>query len=179
MMREIWLPVVEFEGTYEVSNTGKIRRLATKGKPGSGNYARSAHEIKPHKNNKGYLIVDLWQENKRKQKLLHRVVAEAFIPNPKNLPEVNHKDENPQNCFSANLEWCTRLYNMNYGTFGARIAKSKGKCVKQCDQDGVVVNTFPSIMEAQRKTGISQGSIGDCLHGRRKRAGGYLWHYAK
>ena len=61
-------------------------------------------------------MVDLWMNGKRKQKLVHRLVAEAFIPNPQNLPEVNHKDENPANCNADNLEWCDRIYNMNYGS---------------------------------------------------------------
>lgn len=178
-MREIWLPVVGFEGFYEVSNTGKVKRMPSESRPGIGNYGRPARMLKSRNNNKGYPMVDLWRNGERAQRLVHRLVAEAFIQNPHNYPEVNHKDENPANCRVENLEWCTRVYNMNYGNCGAKIAKANGKCVEQFQKDGSFVGQFASILEAQRQTGISQGSIGDCLHGRRKTAGGYVWNYGK
>lgn len=178
-MREIWRSVAGFDGIFEVSNLGNVMRLPVAKKPGTGNYGRPSRVLKSRKNNKGYPMVDLWYEGKRTQKLVHRLVAEAFIANPDNLPEVNHKDENPANCCAENLEWCTRIYNMNYGNCGVKIAKANGKCVEQRRIDGSVVGRFQSILEAQRQTGVSQGSIGDCLHGRRKTAGGYIWHYGK
>ena len=178
-MREIWKPVVGYESIFEVSNFGNVRRLERKATAGTGNYSRPAHTLKARKNNNGYYLVDLWVNNKRLQKLVHRIVAEAFIPNPDNKPEVNHKDENPENCRADNLEWCDRTYNMNYGSVGKRIGKANGKPVRQYDKLGQLVMEYASIMEAHRQTGISQGSIGDCLHERRKTAGGYTWQYAK
>ena len=177
-MREIWKPVVGHEGWFEVSNAGVVRRLENKAKAGTGNYFRPARIIKARKNNNGYFVIDLWANGSRVQKLVHRLVAEAFVPNPCGLPEVNHKDENPENCRAENLEWCTRKYNMNYGTVGKRIGIANGKPVTQYSKDGTLVCTYSSILEAQRVTGISQGSIGHCLHGRRKTAGGYVWQYA-
>lgn len=176
---EIWKPVFGYEGVYAISNNGNIVRIASEAKPGTGNYARPQRAIKARKNNNGYMIVDLWFGNRRKQKLVHRLVAEAFVPNPDRLPEVNHKDENPENCCADNLEWCDRKYNMNYGSIGSRIAAANSKPVLMCDNNWVQVKSYPSIIEAQRQTGISQGSIGDCLHGRRKTAGGYKWQYAR
>lgn len=178
-MREIWKPVAGYEGIFDVSNLGNVRRLEQKASPGTGNYSRPSRVLKVRKNNKGYSMVDLWVHNHRSQRLVHRLVAEAFIPNPDNLPEVNHKDENPENCCAENLEWCDRAYNMKYGTLGMRIAKANGKVVYQFDKSNNFVKEYPSIMEAQRQTGISQGSIGYCVHGKRKTAGGYVWRFEK
>ena len=128
---------------------------------------------------KGYFLVDLYKNNKRHQRLVHRLVSEAFIKNPDNLPCVNHKDENKANNRLDNLEWCTQKYNMNYGSCPERIGRANSKGVIQFDKEGNIVGKYSSIICAERMVKISQGSIGDCLHGRRKTAGGYLWQYEK
>lgn len=178
-MREIWKPVLDFEGVYEVSNCGDIRRLAVQGKKGTGNYLRAEHLVKSRENNKGYPMVDLWMNGKRKQKLVHRLVAEAFIPNPQNLPEVNHKDENPANCNADNLEWCDRIYNMNYGSCAKRIGKANGKPVFQFDLHGNLLRRYESTMQAQRETGICNARISESCTGKREKGGGFIWRYAK
>lgn len=105
-------PVKGYEGLYSVDDTGTV--YGWKGQP-----------LKPHDNGYGYLIVDLHDlSGEKKHKKVHRLVAEAFLPNPKNLPEINHKDENKHNNFVSNLEWCTSSYNKRYGT--GRKIRSEG-----------------------------------------------------
>lgn len=104
---------------------------------------------------------------------VHRLVAQAFIRNPDNLPEVNHKDENCSNNFVDNLEWCTRKYNANYGS---RISKTYA-AVEMLTLDGVIIKEFNSQVEASKETGIRQGSISNCCRGFAKTAGGYKWRY--
>ena len=177
-MREIFKPVKEFEGLYSVSNFGNVKRESTKAKLGTGNYAREEHLIKQRKNNKGYLMVDLYKDGIRSQILVHRLVAQAFVPNPYSYTIVNHKDENKENNCADNLEWCTQKYNMNYGTVQKKIGTANSKRVTMFSKSYDEIETFNSIIDAERNTGISNGSIGDCLHGRRKTAGGYIWKYA-
>lgn len=178
-MREIFKPIKNFEGLYSVSNFGVVKREKTENKSGTGNYAREEHVLKQRKNNKGYLLVDLYKNNKRNQCLVHRLVAETFVENPNCYTCVNHKDENKENNNANNLEWCTQKYNMNYGTCPERIGKANSKSILQFDKQGKLVGKYVSISCAERMTGISNGNIVDCLHGRRKTAGGYLWQYEK
>lgn len=179
MMREIWKPIKEFEGIYSVSSLGNVRRDKTESKIGTGNYARQEHILKQRKNNKGYMVVDLYKNNKRYQILVHRLVAMAFIINPNNYDVVNHKDENPSNNKVDNLEWCTQKYNMNYGMCAKKIAKANSKKVFQYDKSGVFIKEYSSIIDAERETGISNGCICEVVKGKRKTAGGYIWQYAK
>lgn len=111
---EQWKPIVGYEGLYEISNLGRVKNL----KFGKEKILKPA-------NNRGYLRVCLCRDGKGKMLSVHRLVAEAFIPNPMGLPEVNHKDENKINNCVSNLEWCNRLYNNNYGTHNKRVAASQ------------------------------------------------------
>lgn len=119
MTEEIWRPVVGYEGLYEVSSYGRVRSLD---RYDSRNRFRKGRILKLSDNGRGYLIVGLHSNNKVKNFLVHRLVAEAFLPNPENLTEVNHKDEDKSNNCVDNLEWCNRNYNINYGT-----AKIRGR----------------------------------------------------
>ena len=114
---EIWKDIEGYEGFYQVSNYGRVKSL---------NYNRTgkAKELK-QSINLGYKYVILYKDNKRKKFLVHRLVAQAFVPNPNEYLEVNHIDENKANNCVWNLEWCTRLYNNNYGTINERISKAK------------------------------------------------------
>lgn len=129
----------------------------------------------------GYLSVGLWQDGCVKRKKVHRLVAEAFILNPNNLPCVNHKDENKQNNKVDNLEWCTVQYNNHYGknkpTVRAIAARKRRVC--QYTADGKLVAVYESACEAQRKTGIMQQNISKCCLQRKsfKTAGGFVWKF--
>ena len=107
MKKEIWKPVVGYEGLYEVSNFGNVKSLGFRNQKFSRNLTQKT-------NNKGYKVVALSEKMKTKLVLVHRLVAMAFIDNPNDYPIVNHKDENPQNNHADNLEWCTYSYNTTY-----------------------------------------------------------------
>lgn len=109
----VWKPVLGFEGLYEISSLGKVRNK-------SGEILKQ--RIKRTKCT-CYKTVDLWRDGRYFKKYIHRMIAEAFIPNPENFPMVNHKDEDGTNNDIENLEWCTREYNVNYGTAKERRAK--------------------------------------------------------
>ena len=119
---EIWKPVVGYEGLYEVSNTGQVRSLD---KYDSINRFYEGRILKLFADRLGYLKVGLSSNGKTKKYLVHRLVAEAFIPNPNNFPIINHKDENPSNDNVDNLEWCNAKYNSNYGTRNDRIKATR------------------------------------------------------
>ena len=110
-----------YEGLYEVSNLGRVRSLETE------------RILKPSKNTWGYLFVSLYKNGIKKAVRIHRLVALAFIPNPDNLPCINHKDEDKTNNTVDNLEWCDDKYNANYGTRNERIAEKTRKPVLQFD----------------------------------------------
>ena len=166
-MKEIWKPVVGYENLYEVSNFARVKSLKF-GKE---------RILKPGTNRYGYLHVNLYKNNKRKDFLVHRLVAEAFIPNPDNLPFVNHKDENPSNNFSTNLEWCTNEYNLNYGTAQQRKSHKLSKPVCQYALDNEIIKNWPSLTECKNKGGFNIGHIYECCRGIRKTHKGFKWSY--
>lgn len=180
MSREIWKDIQGYEQLYQISNFGNVKRLHTDKKQGTGNYERREKILSQRPNNKGYLIVDLYKNNKRKQLLVHRLVAMAFLNNSNNFLCVNHKDENKQNNHSDNLEWCSQKYNMNYGTCRDKISKANSKNIIAIDKYGNTTE-FSSSLDAYRKLGISSGNIYDCLYHKRNRktAGGYKWEFVK
>ena len=139
-MEEIWKDIEGYEGLYQVSNLGRVKslsRLVDKGKYGT--IYTKERILKNQKVNVNYLFVILSKDGKHKNMTVHRLMAKAFLPNPDNLSDVNHKDENPSNNFiyvnkdgsvdyeKSNLEWCTHKYNCNYGTSKFRIIKTRRK----------------------------------------------------
>lgn len=120
---EIWEKVSKYEGLYSVSNYGRVKSLLRT----SSNYGRVFPEkIKTYTDNgHGYLYVELCKNGKNKKHYVHRLVAAAFIPNPLNLPQINHRDENKKNNMLDNLEWCTQNYNNKYGTARFRLEKTR------------------------------------------------------
>ncbi len=115
--------------------------------------------------------------------LVHRLIAELFVPNPLNLPEVNHKDENRQNPSASNLEWCTHVYNINYGNHTSKSCETRRNMdydwktpILQFDKDGNFIKRWHSQKEASR-AGYNQGNIGECARGNRKTAHGFVWVY--
>ena len=162
-MEEIWRDVKGHKGRYMVSNLGRVKSL---------NYSNTGKEgiLNAEDNGKGYLRVRLWKDGKVEKCRINRLVAIAFIPNPDNLPEVNHKDEDKTNNRVENLEWCSRQYNVEY---------SQGKAVIGINKVSGLIVEFPSISEASRQTGINSRNICACLKGRQKSAGGFYWHYSE
>lgn len=106
--KQIWKDIPGYEGKYQVSNTGEVRSLNYNG-------TRKSKVLKQGTDKDGYKRVHLYKNGKNKNYLVHRLVAQAFLPNPNNYPIINHKDENPSNNYYKNLEWCTYEYNNNYG----------------------------------------------------------------
>lgn len=179
MKKEIWKPVKNYEGLYEVSSYGNVRSLDRVINYNDGRkfyYKGQIRKIKKRPN--GYLFCELWKNTKPKTFNVHRLVAQAFIPNPNNLPQVNHRDENKTNNCVDNLEWCDSKYNMNYGTARQRMAEKLSMSVLQIDiNTGQVVSEYPSAAEAGRKNGFSQGGISDCCNGKSKTYKGFKWLY--
>lgn len=151
---EEWRPISGYEGLYEVSNWGRVR---------SFKWNSNGRILSPC-NRRGYYYVELCKDRKEKRYHVHRLVATAFIPNPNNLPEVNHKDEDKGNNHVTNLEWCDRSYNIVYGTRTQRMVEKLSIPVVALDKNGNLVSEFESIREASRVTGIHQGSICGCCN---------------
>lgn len=168
-------------GIYQVSNLGRIKSLDKviyqKNKNGNmQNVKYKGRILKPQKQKNGYLTVDLHNNGGFKRKTIHSLVAESFLENDKNLKYINHKDNNKENNKSENLEWCTQSYNIKYAyDFG----KKKPPHMKSINQmkNGVILNTYISIMDAERQTGIKSSNISKCCRNIRNYAGGYQWKY--
>lgn len=177
---EIWKDVEGYEGLYQVSNMGRVKSL---GNELSNNSKEKI--LKSYKNGKsGYLLISLCKEGKIKKYLLHRLVAQAFLPNPNNLPEVNHKDENHQNNCVENLEYCNAKYNANYGSRNKKISKALknrkdlSKPILQFTKDGEFIRRWDNAREVERELGIKNSNIPKCCKGKYKTVGGYKWCYA-
>ena len=170
MKKEYWKPVVGYEGLYEVSNWGRVKSLKF-----------GKERILKQSIRHGYYSVGLSKNGIVKTYQVHRLVAEAFIDNTDNLPQVNHKDECKSNNVVSNLEWCTHEYNNSYGTRNKRIGKSNtngklSKPVLQYDLNGNFIKEWKSINECGRN-GFNQGDICKCCNGKRKTAKGFIWVY--
>lgn len=124
-MQEVWKDIIGYEGLYQISNLGRVKSLERVTISKNGKRYTCQELCLRFGNIKGYKFVVLRKGCKSYQVLVHRLVAQAFIPNPDSLPEVNHKDENKSNNHVDNLEWCTHKYNSNYGTAKMRMVESK------------------------------------------------------
>ena len=157
-INEQWRPVKGYEGLYEVSSLGRVKSL---------NYNRTGVEkiLKPGMTS-GYLQVGLYKDGEVKHFYVHRLVAEAFLPNPEGLTEVNHKDENKENNVVGNIEWASRLYNNNYGTRNKRAAAANSKPVEasRFSDFREICLKFSSTQEAGRN-GFTQQCVSACCNG--------------
>ena len=154
---EHWKAIDGYEGLYEVSDLGRVKSLGN-------NKSGKEKILKPGKNTGGYLQVNIYKDGHVKTVRIHRLVAEAFIPNPNNLDTVNHKDE-------------VKTNNVVTG-YKLQSKSKKSKQVQMFDKKtGELLATFPSTNEADRVTGINQGNISKCCNGKYKSTGGYIWRY--
>lgn len=156
--KEIWKKIEDYD--YIVSNFGRIKNL------------KNNNFLKPQDNRNGYLKVCLSKHGKVKQFLMHRLVAELFIDNPNNLPQVNHKDENKKNNNFSNLEWCTKKYNMNCGKLKNFHKKEIAKY-----ENGYFKYKYNSLKEAAEINNLSKSSISRCCKGLQKTYVGFTWKY--
>ncbi len=183
IMQEIWKDIVGFEGKYRISNTGKVLSLHYCGRD-------EVRELTPKISNKGYAWVQLEKGNRTHAcRLIHRLVAEAFIENPNNEPIINHKDENPLNNNVDNLEWCDYAYNNRY--YRERHPRPKrperpkrfiyhkrlGLKIIQLSLNGEFVKEWSNSRAIYHETGMSEWSISECCRGNRKTAYGFKWRY--
>ena len=189
-MKEIWKDIEGYEGLYQVSNLGNVKRLAGVVLMKNG-LTKTVREriLRPSKcgNMKygGYQFVGLCKESNVTFKYIHRLVAEAFIPNPNNLPQVNHKDEDKTNNVVDNLEFCSALSNLTYNDRHKKVGeKLKGrepynnKEVLQYTIDGEFVKKYASVVECGRCLGVSESSIRGCIYGKNQTIKGYIFKYA-
>ena len=180
-MEEIWKAIPDYEGYYEVSNTGKIRSVTRTiiYKNGAVHNFIGKELKQDIEKNQGYYRICLNKNGIKKTFKVHRLVALAFIPNPDNLPFVNHKDENKLNNNVDNLEWCTAEYNINYGTRTERQSLSTtNHQVVMCDKDThePIKEFFNSRVAAEYFNG-NTSNILKVISGRGNSAYGYWWKY--
>lgn len=174
---EVWREVKEFAGKYEVSNFGRVRSLDYR-------HTGQARVLRPSMSTDGYLLVDIFKDGKKTRKFVHRVVAEAFIENPSNLTQVNHRNEIKEDNRVENLEWISQKDNINYGTGNERRSKAqlnhpkKSKRVLQFDRSGNLLREWLSTSEVERQTGWCQGHISLACRGKLKTTHGFVWRYA-
>lgn len=186
-MTEEWKDIEGYEGIYQVSNLGRVRSLDHKARHRSrtGNEFEVTYKGRIRKqvpNENGYSIVMVKDGGKSRALKVHRLVAQAFIPNPDNLPFVNHKDEDPSNNRADNLEWCTHEYNVRYGTAIMRVRNTQLKranAVLQLDNEGNVLGRFLSLERAAEAMGCCTQLIKRVCDGKPHchTAKGYRWKW--
>lgn len=172
-MNEEWKDIKGYEGLYQVSNLGRVKSLER--------VSIQKHKIKEkiracNYDKDKYLILNICKDRKTRTFKVHRLVAEAFIPNPDNLPEVNHKDEDKTNNKVDNLEWCNRKYNMNYGTIKQKFIEKRGKKVYQYDLQMNFIKKWNSTRECGKK-GFFSSAVSACCLGKLKHYKGFIWSY--
>ena len=166
MVNEIWKDIKDYSN-YMVSNLGRVKSL---------NYKNTDKEkiLKPYKNREGYLRVELSKNGNGKQYLIHRLVAEAFIDNPNNLPQIDHINTNKTNNRVCNLRWCTQKENNN----NHLTVEKRSKPILQFTKNGEFIRKWDSILDVERELGINQSNICQCCKGKLKSAGKFKWQYA-
>lgn len=178
-MEEIWKDIKGYEGVYQVSNLGRVKSLPRLHKFAHGYYMTKEKILSPRicGKQREYLAVALQIDGKTKQYKVHRLVAIAFIPNPYGYNEINHKDENKGNNKMDNLEWCTRSYNVNYGSRIEKHRKALIKPVVAYSKTYEFVKEFDSLVDASKFAKVDATNISRACRKEGRISGGYLWKY--
>lgn len=191
-MREIWKDIDDFSGWYQISSLGRVKSV--------GRYIRTKTRqlylkekiLTPYLNSNGYYRITLSKNGKETKKYIHQLVASAFVNNPFNKPHVNHINNIHTDNSVSNLEWVTHGENIKHywdnfevkghretiGMMGKKVLDENRKrnIVNQIDPITLkIIATYPSVLEAERKTGIENSTIHRVIHGQRNNAGGYIW----
>lgn len=177
-----WFPIKNYEGLYEATKNGDIRRIAYhKIKPRNTYYNKLPMILKQQYDKDGYLRITLIDSNGHIHRYpVHRVIAETFIPNPENKSQVNHKNGIKDDNRVDNLEWNTQSENIRHriDILGVSLKNKKGsKRVGQFDINGNLLKEYPSAKEASRKTNLSQGHISEVCRGEKNTYKGFVWKY--
>ena len=176
-MKEIWRNIKGYDGLYMVSNCGRVKTLHK-----NDSYPHDKNGIlKNNVSGNGYYMVALCKNGKVKRVSVHRLVAMAFIPNPNNLPVVNHKDENRKNNHVSNLEWVTQRQNLMHSNvqkkMKAAAVKKQQKAVLMYDRNGQFVCEFESATIAAKAIGSYQQLVSLCCYGKQKFTKGYTFKF--
>lgn len=156
MVKEEWKDILDYENIYQISNYGRVKRICK----------TKSVVCKPSNDSHGYKQIVLTKKGKKKSFKVHRLVAQAFIPNLNRYEEVNH-----------NLEWCDRKYNCNYGERNYKCTKHRLHRIQQYNKENNLIGEYPSLKEAEKVTGIKYQNISSCCRNVQKSAGGYIWKY--
>lgn len=175
MIEETWKDVVGFEGFYKVSNLGRVKRLGQNVTDKIGRTRYVPDRILKSKKVGKYIGLQLSKESITYPKYIHRLVAEAFIPNSENKTDVNHIDGDKSNNNANNLEWVTRKENMAHA-FATKLVSTE-KPVNQFTLKGVFVKRFHSMMEASRQTGFKVAGIQGCARGEYRHPYNFQWFF--
>lgn len=182
-MLEVWKPYKDYP--IEVSNTGKVRTVERDVTYSDGRVFHYRSKEIPQHITRDYYYITISINSKTKNFRVNRLVAELFVPNPNNLPQVNHKDEDKLNNRADNLEWCTVKYNSNYGEHNKKLSDSlknhpkQSKPILQYDLNGNLIKEWPSVRQACRELGFDNGSLSKYARGLTnwKHCYGYDWKY--
>ena len=163
--KEVWLPINGYEDRCLISNLGRVKNKAT------------LKILRVRFSRTGYARVNLSKGGSLHTERIHRLVGTHFIPNPDNLPELNHINEDKSDNRAENLEWCDKIYNVNFGSRTDRQKEKVSKAVIQLSADDREIAHFCSTVQAGKQTGVNSHRIADCCRGTRKTAGGFKWKY--